>query len=55
MTQKNEKSDSFANNPKRASDADKKGSEKKSGNFKDNPEKAAEAGRKGGQKSKKDQ
>jgi len=40
----------FANDPKRASEAGRKGGRLSPGNFKNNPERAREAGRKGGSK-----
>ena len=42
----------FANDPKRASEAGKKGGQQRSGNFKNNPQRASEAGQKGGQSSR---
>ena len=43
----------FANDPKRASEAGKKGGQESGGNFKNDPERASEAGRKGGENSHK--
>lgn len=43
----------FANDPKRASEAGKKGGQESGGNFKNDPGRAAEAGRKGGENSHK--
>jgi general stress protein YciG len=40
----------FANDPKRASEAGKKGGQMSSGNFKHDREKASKAGKKGGSK-----
>ena len=42
----------FANDPKRASEAGKKGGQQSSGNFKNDPKRASEAGQKGGQNSR---
>ncbi|NIF24132.1 MULTISPECIES: general stress protein [Pantoea] len=44
-------SGNFAEDPKRASEAGKKGGQHSGGNFKNDREKASEAGRKGGQNS----
>ncbi|MCG8907139.1 general stress protein [Pseudomonas nitroreducens] len=41
----------FAADPKRASEAGKKGGQNSGGNFKNDPQRASEAGRKGGQRS----
>jgi uncharacterized protein len=42
----------FAEDPKRASEAGKKGGQNSGGNFKNNPQRASEAGQKGGEKSR---
>ena len=44
-------SGNFAEDPKRASEAGKKGGEQSSGNFANDPERASEAGKKGGEHS----
>jgi len=44
-------SGNFAEDPKRASEAGKKGGQESGGNFAKDPEKASEAGKKGGQAS----
>lgn len=41
----------FAEDPKRASEAGKKGGQASGGNFKNDPQRASEAGKKGGQSS----
>lgn len=41
----------FAEDPKRASEAGKKGGQASGGNFKNDPQRASEAGKKGGQRS----
>ncbi|HGP0292045.1 TPA: general stress protein [Pseudomonas aeruginosa] len=41
----------FAEGPKRASEAGKKGGQASGGNFKNDPQRASEAGKKGGQRS----
>lgn len=52
MTRRKGGKGNFAEDPKRASEAGKKGGQVSGGNFKNNPQRAAEAGRKGGQQSK---
>ncbi|CEA02089.1 general stress protein [Pseudomonas saudimassiliensis] len=42
----------FAEDPKRASEAGKKGGQNSGGNFKNDPQRASEAGQKGGEKSR---
>lgn len=51
MAQRNQNPGNFANDPKKASEAGKKGGQRSSGNFANDTEKAAEAGKKGGQSS----
>lgn len=51
MTQHRGNSGNFAEDPKKASDAGKKGGQHNGGNFKNDHDKASEAGRKGGQNS----
>lgn len=51
MPNQNQNPGNFANNPKRAAEAGRKGGQASGGNFANNPQRAAEAGRKGGQAS----
>ncbi|MFJ5299155.1 general stress protein [Pseudomonas sp. NPDC088368] len=51
MTTENKNPGNFANDPKKASEAGKKGGQASGGNFANDPEKASEAGKKGGQNS----
>ncbi|WP_444678369.1 general stress protein [Halomonas sp. E19] len=51
MAQRNQNPGNFANDPKKAAEAGRKGGQNSGGNFANDPEKASEAGRKGGQNS----
>ena len=51
MPTQNQNPGNFANNPRRAAEAGRKGGQASGGNFANNPQRAAEAGRKGGQAS----
>lgn len=42
----------FAEDPKRAAEAGRKGGSNSGGNFRNDPQRASEAGRKGGQRSR---
>lgn len=51
MADKKSKSGSFADNPKKASEAGKKGGQQSGGNFANDPDRASKAGKKGGKNS----
>ncbi|PMR76613.1 general stress protein [Billgrantia endophytica] len=48
MSQRNQNPGNFANDPKKAAEAGKKGGQQSSGNFANDPKKASQAGQKGG-------